>query len=322
MKKNRNNNYMAATVTSLLLHSALIGALLWGAQVTRTVYQPAGEIIKAVVVDPEAVREQARKIREQRSQVRRKEDERLQRIEQQAERLKKQREQEERRLRELKSQRLVSEKAAREAEKEQKRLTQAKQKAEKSARLAKEAAEKADRQHKLAQKQRAEFDAKREEKERQRKLAQKKKAKNEARKAEIARKETERKAADLKRQQRKEREQEAALDDIFIALESESASRTSAKGQFINDEAKLWAGKFESMIQQNWLIDSSMNGQTCRLKLRLAADGFVIDVSTLSGDSALCRSATASVFKVNKFPMPSDPDVVVKLRDLHLNFER
>lgn len=342
MNKDSNKNYTVATIASLLLHSALIGGLLWGADITRVVQPPQGESIKAVVVDPAAVREQARKIREQRQQVKQQEEGRLRRLEQQAQRLEKQREQEERRIRELKAKRLASEKAARVAEAERKRSVEAKQKAEKSAKLAKEAAEKAkklaakaeaDRQRKLAEKQQAEQAAKQAEKARKQKLVQQKKAEDDARKAETSRKDAARKAEAVRKEaelkvaeaaeaKRQQQEQDAALDNIFNQLESESQTRTSAKGQRIIDEANQWGAKFESMIQQNWLVDSSMNSQTCRLKLRLAADGFVIDVSTLSGDAPLCRSATASVFKVNKFPMPSDPDVVDKLRDLNLNFER
>lgn len=319
MKKNRNENYTWATFTSVVLHVALIGALLWGADMTRVAQTPAGKTIDAVFVDPAAVREQAKKIRQQRENVKKQEQKRIQRLENQAKRLEEERAREEKRLRDLKTQRRLAEKATREAEIERKRLDAAKQKArdeknkaEKSARLAKKKAEEAEskRQKTLADKKRAEEKA---EKDRERKRAQK--VKDEA----ATRKKAEQKAAaQLKVQQ----DQEAALNEIFTGLASENVSRASARENLTNDEAKQWAGKFETMIQQNWRVDASMDNQTCRLKLRLAPDGLVIDVSMLSGNADLCRSASASVLKVNKFPMPSDPDVVAKLRNLNLNFER
>ncbi len=363
MKKKQNNNYTGSTVISVLLHVALIGGLLWGADFTSVTHQPTGQSIEAVVIDPNVVNEQARKIRQQREEAQRQESDRLRRLEQQAELLEKQREQEEKRLRELRAEKLAAEKAARDAEVERKRIAEAKQKAadeqrkaEEAARVAQEKAAAAEaervrrveeqrkaeqaakqaeaerqkalaeqrkaeeeRQRKLAEKQRAEEEARQAEEERQRKLAEKKKAEEEARKAEEARKEAERKAAEAKR---KQAEQEAALNELFSGLESESATRDTARGRYVSDEVSQWSGRFTRMIEQNWIVDSSMAGQKCRLSLRLAPDGLVIDVITLSGDATLCRSAKASVTKIGKFPMPTDSEVVSKLRELNLNFER
>ena len=298
MTTHRNENYTAASIISLTLHSALIGIFLWGVVETQIEEKPKGNSINAVFVDPSAVRAQANQIRLEREKAKNQEAARLRHLEQNAKKLENQQKQEAKRLEELEMQK---------AESERKRVNEAKKKAldekkeaEAFARLAKKQAQEAQVEH-------------------QRQIEEKKKEEEALRKAKAEREKAEKKTAEAKA---KQAEQEAALNEMFSGLESESASRSSARGELVHDEAKQWASRFEGMIQQNWIVDSSMSGQKCRLNLRLAPDGLVIDVSTLSGDAALCRSASASVLKVSKFPMPSDSDVVVKLRDLNLNFER
>lgn len=359
MKKKQNNNYTGSTVISVLLHVALIGGLLWGADFTSVTHQPTGQSIEAVVIDPNVVNEQARKIRQQREEAQRQESDRLRRLEQQAELLEKQREQEEKRLRELRAEKLAAEKAARDAEVERKRIAEAKQKAadeqrkaEEAARVAQEKAAAAEaervrrveeqrkaeqaakqaeaerqkalaeqrkaeeeRQRKLAEKQRAEEEARQAEEERQRKLAEKKKAEEEARKAEEARKEAERKAAEAKR---KQAEQEAALNELFSGLESESATRDTARGRYISDEVSRYGSIYTQMIRQNLLVDNSFLGQECVVKMRLSGTGLLLDVTEVGGNKSLCRATKAAVLKVSSFPMPDDKDVAAQLQSIEL----
>ncbi|MGL5334685.1 MAG: cell envelope integrity protein TolA, partial [Enterovibrio sp.] len=145
------------------------------------------------------------------------------------------------------------------------------------------------------------------------------------RKAQAATREAEekRKAAELdaaKAQQQKA-EREAALNDLFSELESETEQLSSARAKHVADEVSQWSSRYVVMIQQKWLIDPSMQGKKCQLSVRLAPDGLVLSVTLLSGDQVLCRSAKASVVNINKFPMPSGPEVVEKLRDIILNFQ-
>ncbi len=335
MTTHRNENYTAASIISLTLHSAVIGIFLWGAVETQIEEKPKGNSINAVFVDPSAVRAQANQIRLEREKAKNQEAARLRHLEQNAKKLENQQKQEAKRLDELKNQRRLAELEMQKAESERKRVNAAKKKAldekreaEAFASLAKKQAQEAQVEHQrqLEEKkkeQEALLKAKAEREKAEKKTAEAKvereKAEKKAAQAKVEREKAEKKAAEAKA---KQAEQEAALNEMFSGLESESASRSSARGELVHDEAKQWASRFEGMIQQNWIVDSSMSGQKCRLNLRLAPDGLVIDVSTLSGDAALCRSASASVLKVSKFPMPSDSDVVVKLRDLNLNFER
>lgn len=341
----KSNNYTGAIIVSLLLHGLLIAALLWGTDFSMSKPQSAGNTIKAVVVDPALVNQQAQRIRQQREAAKQAEQDRLRRLERQAEALEKQRQEEERRLRQLKADKLKAEKATREAEQERQRVAQErkkaaeeKRKADEAARVAREQAAKAEadrkakqeaarqaeveRQKQLAEqrkaeeaKRKAQEEAKRAEAERQAKIAAKKKAEEEARKAEAARKEAERKAAEARELQR---QQEAALNDMFAGLEAETEQRGGVKGQFIADETARYGAIFKGMIEQNLLVEQSFIGKECQIRMRLSSNGLLLDAFEDGGDSSLCRAAKAAVVKVSQFPMPEDPAVVEKLRDIRL----
>lgn len=105
---------------------------------------------------------------------------------------------------------------------------------------------------------------------------------------------------------------------MFAGLEAESEQRGGARGQHIADEVARYGAIYKQMIQQNLLVDQSFKGQECNLTMRLSADGLVLDVTQNGGDGALCRAAKSAVVKVSQFPMPDDPDVVKKLRDIKL----
>ncbi|PSW18692.1 cell envelope integrity protein TolA [Photobacterium sanctipauli] len=341
----KNNNYSTAIIISLVLHGLLVAALLWGTDFAMNEPKPAGNTIKAVVVDPNLVNQQAQRIREQREAAKQAEQDRLRRLEQQAEALEKQRQAEEQRLRQLKADKLKAEKEAREAEQERKRVAaerakaaEEKRKADEAARVAREQAAKAEaerqakqeaarkaeaeRQRQIAEqrkaeeaKRQAEAEAKRAEQERQAQIAAKKKAEEEARVAEAARQEAERKAAEAREVQR---QQEAALSDMFAGLEAETEQRGGARGQFIADETQRYGAIYTQMIQQNLLVEQSFIGRECVIRMRLSANGLVLDASEEGGDRSLCRAAKAAVVKVSQFPMPEDPAVIERLRGIRL----
>lgn len=347
----KNNNYTGSTVISLFIHALLIGLLFWGADFTMKKSDVGGNTIQAVVVDPAMIHQQATQIRDQREAAKRAEQERKKRLEEQTEALEKQRKDEAERVRQLKADKLKAEKEAREAEKQrklvaeqQKQAAEEKRKADEAAKVAKaqaakaeaerkakqEAAEKAEqvRQQKLKEQRKAEEASRQAELERQKQVAAKKKAQEEAAQAEAKRLEAERKAAEAKKKAEAKRkaaeakklqqQKEAALNDMFAGLEAESEQRGGAKGQHIADEVKRYGAIYTQMIQQNLLVDQSFKGKECNLTMRLSADGLVLDVTQSGGDSALCRAAKSAVVKVSQFPMPDDPEIVKKLRDIKL----
>ncbi len=217
-----------------------------------------------------------------------------------------------------------AEAAAKKADAERKVKEAAAAKAEAERKAKQEAAEKAEqlRKQKVAEQRKAEEAAKKAEADRKAKEAAKKKAEEAAKlaeqkriEAEKQRKESERKAAEAKA---KQQQQEAALDNIFDGLEAETQQRGGAKGQFIADETQRYGAIYKQMIQQNLLTDQSFIGKQCVLSMRLSANGLLLNVDQVSGDNTLCRAAKAAVVKISQFPMPEDPAVIEKLRNIKL----
>ena len=83
--------------------------------------------------------------------------------------------------------------------------------------------------------------------------------------------------------------------------------------------------KHEAMIQQaigrHWNIPEGVSQKlSCQLLVRLRADGSVVDVSLQrsSGNKLLDDSAVSAVIKASPLPIPSDPEINKKFRELSL----
>ncbi len=353
MKENRpkNNRYSKPVIISLVLHSAIIGALLWNADFSMSKPEMSGSMVEAVVIDPAMVRQQAQQIRNQREAAAKKEQDRLDKLKRESEQLEQSRKAEEERIRQLKEQQAKEAKAARDAEqqrieKEQQRKAEearAQQEQERAAKLEaerkakEEAVRKAEQERQAKQEAIAKAEAQRAaqekaaqeaaEKAQREKLAaqkaeQERLAKEQQAKeaAEKARKEKER-LAQLEKQRK---EQEAALNDIFSGLETEAQQNDSARGKFIADEATRYGAIYTQLIRDNLLLEDNFRGKSCKVNLRLIPTGsgaVVGNLSILDGDNQLCAAAKRAVARVNTFPLPKDQDVVAKLKNINLTVE-
>ncbi|MGF1755215.1 cell envelope integrity protein TolA [Vibrio makurazakiensis] len=347
-KKNQKSTYGKPLVISIGLHLILAIALLWGADFNMSKPEPSGQMVQAVVIDPQLVRDQANQIRQQREAASKKEQDRLDKLRRETERLERNRKAEEENIRKLKEQQAKDAKAARDAEKrrveKQKQLkaeeARVKKEQKKAAeaeanRKAKEAAVKKAEQERLA-KQAAIAKAEKErlEKEKAAKAAEEKarKEKEAAARAEKERiaKEKAAKAAAEKARKAKEaaaraekerKEQEAALNDIFAGLESESSQNTSARQQFVDSEAARYGAIYTQLIQQNLLIEDNFRGKSCKVNLKLIPTGSTAilgSLSLLDGDNRLCAATKRAVAQVKSYPLPKDPDVVASLKNINL----
>ncbi|CAH6902116.1 TolA protein [Vibrio chagasii] len=350
MKANnkKSNSFKKPLLISLGLHVVLFVALIWGADFTMSEPKPTGQMVQAVVIDPQLVRQQAQQIRQQREAASKKEQERLDKLRRESERLEKNRKAEEENIRKLKEQQAKDAKAAREAEKrrvesekkrkaEQARLEQEKKKAAKAEadrklkeaalvkaeneRKAKEAAIAKAEQERVAKEKAAQEAAEKARKEKEaaeraekQRIAKEKEAAAAAEKA--------RKAKEAAARAEKERkQQEAALNDIFAGLETEATQNSSARQQFISDEAQRYGAIYTQLIQQNLLLEDSYRGRSCRVNLKLIPTGsnaILGSLSILDGDSRLCAATKRAVAQVQSYPLPKDPDIVKSLKDINL----
>ncbi|PTO90292.1 protein TolA [Vibrio splendidus] len=350
MKANnkKSNNFRSPLLISLGLHVILFVALIWGADFTMSEPKSTGQMVQAVVIDPQLVRQQAQQIRQQREAASKKEQERLDKLRRESERLEKNRKAEEENIRKLKEKQAKEAKAAREAEKrrvenekqrkvEETRLKQEQKKAAKAEadRKLKEAAVvKAEKERKAKEVAIAKAEQERVAKEKAAKEAadkarKEKEAAERAEKQRIAKEkeaaaaaEKARKAKEAAARAEKERkQQEAALNDIFAGLETESTQNSSARQQFISDEAQRYGAIYTQLIQQNLLLEDSYRGRSCRVNLKLIPTGsnaILGSLSILDGDSRLCAATKRAVAQVQSYPLPKDPDIVKSLKDINL----
>ncbi|END5388048.1 TPA: cell envelope integrity protein TolA [Vibrio vulnificus] len=350
-KKSKRNDYVVPIAVSAALHVVLVIALLWGADFTMSKPQPSGQMVQAVVIDPNLVKQQANQIRQQRESAAKKEQERLDKLRREADQLEKNRKAEEDQLRKLKAQQVRDAKAAREAEEVRKQKEQEKKIAEEKAlkekervakleaerktkeeaiqkaeqeRLAKEAAiAKAEQERITKEKAAKEAEEKaRREKEAAAKAEQERIAKEKAAKeaAEKARKEKER----LERLERERKEQEAALKDIFAGLETESSQNSAARSQHVLDEKNRYGAIYTQLIQQRLLKDEYLLGKSCKVNIKLiptGVDAIVNSVSILEGDTRVCNAAKSAILQVGSFPMPADDAVRQELRNINLTVD-
>ncbi|MGL1012842.1 cell envelope integrity protein TolA [Vibrio vulnificus] len=350
-KKSKRNDYVVPIAVSAALHVVLVIALLWGADFTMSKPQPSGQMVQAVVIDPNLVKQQANQIRQQRESAAKKEQERLDKRRREAEQLEKNRKAEEDQLRKLKEQQVRDAKAAREAEEAREQKEQEKKVAEEKARkekervakleaerktkeeaikkaeqerLAKEAAIAKAEQERIAKEKAAkEAEEKaRREKEAATKAEQERIAKEKAAKeaAEKARKEKER----LERLERERKEQEAALKDIFAGLETESSQNSAARSQHVLDEKNRYGAIYTQLIQQRLLKDEYLLGKSCKVSIKLiptGVDAIVNSVSILEGDTRVCNAAKSAILQVGSFPMPADDAVRQELRNINLTVD-
>ncbi|HDI3136324.1 TPA: cell envelope integrity protein TolA [Vibrio cholerae] len=285
--KSRKSNDAKSITISLAMHGALVAILLWGADFTMSDPEPTGQMIEAVVIDPQLVRQQAQQIRSQREEAAKKEQERLDKLRRESEQLEKNRQAEEERIRQLKEQQAKEAKAAREAEKLREQKEQERLAAEQKAREEKERAAKAEAERKV-----------------------KEEAAKKAEQERAAKAEAERKA------------QEAALNDIFGSLSEESQQNNAARQQFVTSEVGRYGAIYTQLIRQNLLVEDSFRGKQCRVNLKLIPTGtgaLLGSLTVLDGDSRLCAATKRAVAQVNSFPLPKDqPDVVEKLKNINL----
>ncbi len=356
MKK--NNNLTKALIISFAMHFLLIVALIWGTDFNMSPKQPTGNVVQAVVIDPNAVRAQAAQIREQRQAASKAEQDRLEKLRQQSEQLEKNRKAEEERIRKLQQEKARAEKAAVEAEKKRKQQEEQRKAAEEQARQAEvqrkqqqEAARKAEEQRvaqekaakaaeerarqerikaeeaekaRIAKEQAAAEAAEKErlERERAQKAEQERLAKEKAaaEAAEKARQEQQR----LEQLERERKAQEEALNNIFSGLEAESAANAEAaaraRSQRNADELSRYSAIYTQLIQRNLRIEDAYRGKECRVNLKLTPAGSGAFVKSVSVLNGDRQLCNATLSAVNRVDsFPMPPEAEVAKQLTNIN---
>ena len=185
---------------------------------------------------------------------------------------------------------------------EQKRIE-----AEKKALALKKAQEqkRLEEQKKLEEKKKAEAEAKKKAEAETKKKAEaeaKKKAEAEAKKKAEA--EAKKKAeAEAKRKAEAEAQQKAdSLEDDILG--TTDGDPINGKGLGAGpDGAGGYGAKVQGMIEQNWLIDPSMNGKTVKVSISVDSNG-LISGEQCQGDKKVCKSALDTLNRIGMLPRP------------------
>jgi colicin import membrane protein len=117
-------------------------------------------------------------------------------------------------------------------------------------------------------------------------------------------------------------EQERAAQDKAMQeqMQLEQADRNERRQRQILSELQIANSKIKARIEQNLIQTGSIVGKSCRLRLRIASNGLVLD-AVGTGDESLCLALRTAALKAGTLPMPSDKDVNEKLRDTTLVYE-
>ena len=138
--------------------------------------------------------------------------------------------------------------------------------------------------------------------EEQKKLEEKKKAEAEAKKKAEA--EAKKKAeAEAKKKAEAEAQQKAdSLEDDILG--TTDGDPINGKGLGAGpDGAGGYGAKVQGMIEQNWLIDPSMNGKTVKVSISVDSNG-LISGEQCQGDKKVCKSALDTLNRIGMLPRP------------------
>jgi len=122
------------------------------------------------------------------------------------------------------------------------------------------------------------------------------------------------------RQDKLDKERAAQDNAMQEQMQLEQADRNERRQRQILSELQIANTKIKARIEQNLIQTGSIVGKSCRLRLRIASNGLVLD-AVGTGDESLCLALRTAALKAGTLPMPSNKDVNEKLRDTTLVYE-
>lgn len=210
------------------------------------------------------------------------------------------------------AQKIQDKKRQQQAEAQAKRQQQLKQEQARKERLRKEKAAREKKAREAAERKKREQARKKEE---ARKKEQARKREQEKKRLEQAAKEE----AEFQRRIKEEREQQLQFErDMADQLKAEQQAIQAAQQQRVMSELEKYRSLIMQTIYQNLYIGDSAKNKECKLSVKLASDGLVIDTRILGGDPALCQAARSAVLRPATLPVSSDPAVFEQMKTIKL----
>ena len=169
--------------------------------------------------------------------------------------------------------------------------------------------------------------------------AKRRKAAEDKKRKEDARKEKERKQRELKEQaaraaeqakrdkaekelQDKLRKEQQAREKVMQQqMAAEQAERNERRQREILSGIEIANSKIRARIEQNLIETGNLTGKSCRLQLKIAANGLVLDAVRVDGDESLCLALRSAALRARTLPMPSDDDINAQIRNSILRWD-
>ncbi|MDF7354232.1 cell envelope integrity protein TolA [Proteus mirabilis] len=298
-----------SVILSTVLHLLIIALLIWGSLTQKWNLGGGGgsdgQVIDAIMVDPNAVVQEYNQQKAQQANVQKAEQERKARAQQQEEELRQQQIKEQERLKALEVERLQAKEAA---EAQRREAATAAAKAKEEQKQAEEAAAQAKAERDRILKEQADAKAKAEaEAKKQAELAAKQKA-EEAKAAAEAKA----KAAAEAKAKAAAQQQSKAVDSLLDGLvaQGDKQSGASAAGQGGGNRSGAnaagidrYTGQVKVAIEQKFFDSDLYKGRKCDLKISIAPDGMLVSAKAVGGDPALCQVALQAA-KMATLPKP------------------
>ncbi|GLR72067.1 cell envelope integrity protein TolA [Agaribacter marinus] len=112
--------------------------------------------------------------------------------------------------------------------------------------------------------------------------------------------------------------QEALEKEMAEQLAKEQAAIAEAQQKRVMTELDKYRALIYQTIYQNLFVDDGAKGKECRLTVKLASNGLVIDTKIEGGDAAICRAAQSAVLRPETLPVSKDPAVFEQMKTLKL----
>ncbi|MGK5614477.1 cell envelope integrity protein TolA [Proteus mirabilis] len=318
-----------SVILSTVLHLLIIALLIWGSLTQKWNLGGGGgsdgQVIDAIMVDPNAVVQEYNQQKAQQANVQKAEQERKARAQQQEEELRQQQIKEQERLKALEVERLQAKEAA---EAQRREAATAAAKAKEEQKQAEEAAAQAKAERDRILKEQADAKAKAEaEAKKQAELAAKQKAEEAKAKAKAeadakakaeadakakAAAEAKAKAAAEAKAKAAAQQQSKAVDSLLDGLvaQGDKQSGASAAGQGGGNRSGAnaagidrYTGQVKVAIEQKFFDSDLYKGRKCDLKISIAPDGMLVSAKAVGGDPALCQVALQAA-KMATLPKP------------------
>lgn len=328
MVKKTNSRFSFALTSSIILHVTLIAILGYSAWQYSSPYSGdvKGESIDAIMVDSSIMSEQYQRQLQHQLTSQQVKQQQQQQIEQQAKELQQQQLEEQQRLKAIEKERLLTvEKQKQEADALAKALAE-KQKTLQEAENAKVELEERQKQALIAKQkadEAAQLRIQQEQEAKKKALEEQQKIKEETDriKAELAEKEKQKQQQlkeekEAKQKALQEQQQKQQLDDILGGLTSNAPKSQQGVS---SAEVDRYKSQVNNAIKNKFINPKLYSGMHCVLKIQLASDGLLINVTAIEGDDVLCREAIAATKKAS-FPKLTNLQLFKQVSNMTVDF--